>query len=115
MPCRWQIRGRRPELSVGHYWLAFLVVAGAAYPGQPPEVPAASAQSAVDARVPVSRSPAQAKDTPAGKAQSTSRPDEDLMEFLGADDVGDAAWELLKPTAPGRAERPPPPRQDASS
>jgi hypothetical protein len=44
-----------------------------------------------------------------------SAPDDDFIEFLGADDVGDAAWwEFLK-KAPPRGENPPPatPPQDA--
>jgi hypothetical protein len=46
---------------------------------------------------------------PAGaQSPSQSPPDDDFIEFLGADDVGDAAWwEFLK-KAPPRGENPPP-------
>jgi hypothetical protein len=40
-------------------------------------------------------------------------PDEGLLEFLGSDDVGDAAWwEFLK-RAPRGSDPPAPPPQDA--
>ena len=47
-------------------------------------------------------------------AQPQGTPDDDFIEFLGADDVGDAAWwEFLK-KAPPRGDTPPaPPPQDA--
>jgi len=44
---------------------------------------------------------------PAATQPSPGAPDEDLIEFLGADDVGDAAWwEFLK-KAPPRGQSPP--------
>ena len=47
---------------------------------------------------------------PASKADP---PDEGFIEFLGSDDVGDAAlWEFLK-RAPQRANDPPAPPPDA--
>jgi hypothetical protein len=47
---------------------------------------------------------------PAGSADA---PDEEFIEFLGEDDVGDAAWwEFLKSTAPS-AEDPARPPQEA--
>jgi hypothetical protein len=48
-------------------------------------------------------------------AKPPATPDEGLLEFLGSDDVGDAAWwEFLK-KAPPRGSDPPPatPPQDA--
>jgi hypothetical protein len=50
----------------------------------------------------------------ATQTQPQGAPDDDFIEFLGADDVGDAAWwEFLK-KAPPRGENPPaPPPQDA--
>lgn len=45
---------------------------------------------------------------------SADAPDSDFIEFLGADDVGDAAWwEYLKRTAPNAEDPPAPPPQDA--
>jgi len=44
---------------------------------------------------------------PAQPAASPGAPDDDLIEFLGGDDVGDAAWwEFLK-KVPLRGENPP--------
>lgn len=38
-------------------------------------------------------------------------PDDELIEFLGEDDYGDAAWwEFLKKTAPGNQNPGPPPQ-----
>jgi hypothetical protein len=51
----------------------------------------------------------------ASSAKSPPAPDESFLEFLGSDDVGDAAWwEFLK-KAPPRGSNPPPatPPQDA--
>ena len=53
--------------------------------------------------------------TPGAQSPSQSAPDNDFIEFLGGDDVGDAAWwEFLK-KAPPRGETAPPatPPQDA--
>jgi hypothetical protein len=47
-------------------------------------------------------------------AQSTVAPDEGFLEFLGSDDVGDAAWwEFLKKAPPQGSVPPVPPPQDA--
>jgi hypothetical protein len=47
-------------------------------------------------------------------AQSTVAPDEAFLEFLGSDDVGDAAWwEFLKKAPPRGSVPPAPPPQDA--
>jgi hypothetical protein len=57
--------------------------------------------------------------TPAGTpaatpGQSTVPPDEGFLEFLGSDDVGDAAWwEFLKRAPPRGSDPPAPPPQDA--
>ncbi len=89
----------------------------AAAAGQAPQVPAAPATPARDTppaagdSAPAATGPV----TPVGKAASDARADEDLMEFLGADDVGAAEWELLKKSAPAKAQRPMPPPQDATS
>jgi hypothetical protein len=61
--------------------------------------------------VPPPATPASPK-TPASAADA---PDDEFLEFLGSDDVGDAAlWEYLK-RAPPRGTNPPtpPPPQDA--
>ena len=76
-------------------------------------------------------SPAAGSPQPGAAGQGQSRtgapvsgegaPNDDFIEFLGADDVGDAAWwEFLKKSAPQRAKppaQPPsqPPPQDSKS
>jgi hypothetical protein len=58
--------------------------------------------------------PAPPPPEPPPPSQAQGAPDDDFIEFLGADDVGDAAWwEFLK-KAPPRVENPPtPPPQEA--
>jgi hypothetical protein len=47
-------------------------------------------------------------------ASSQGTPDDDFIEFLGGDDVGDAAWwEFLKKVPPRGETAPAPPPQDA--
>ena len=56
--------------------------------------------------------PQPARPAPPQTAAREDSPDEDLLEFLGSDDVGDTDWwEFLK-RAPARGNRPPPPPQD---
>jgi hypothetical protein len=51
---------------------------------------------------------------PAPPSPEPAAPDDGLIEFLGADDVGDAAWwEFLKKAAPREEPPPAPPPQDA--
>ena len=79
-----------------------VLVCAAAAAQAPPSTPGAQ------------QSPSQGTPPPA-QSPSQSSPDDDFIEFLGADDVGDAAWwEFLK-KAPPRGENPPPatPPQDA--
>jgi hypothetical protein len=83
------------------HWLALgMVVWAGAIAGQPPSPPPPP-----DA----ARQP-----QPAAEAAGTADPDDDFIEFLGADDVGDPAlWVFLK-KAPPRGDNPPaPPPQDA--
>jgi hypothetical protein len=58
-----------------------------------------------------------AQPPPAQPQQPSSEPvapDDEFIEFLGADDVGDAAWwEFLKKAAPRKDLPPAPPPQDA--
>jgi hypothetical protein len=51
----------------------------------------------------------------APQSDSSDVPDDGFIEFLGDDDVGDAAWwEFLKKTTPRKESPPPEPPQDAS-
>lgn len=78
------------------------MLAAAAVASPPPQTPVAPP---VPAKAPSGGAPV--VDPPGGGI-----PNEDLIEFLGADDVGDAAWwEFLRNSAP-RKDRPsaPPPR-----
>jgi len=81
----------------GRCWLAIsAVLCAAGVAAQPPVPPSA--------RPPVVAQPATSSDTS----------DDDFIEFLGADDVGDAAWwEFLKKAPPRGENSPAPPPQDA--
>ena len=87
----------------GRHWLWLGMLVCAAATADPP--PPGAQQSAP----PVTQSPPGATQSP-----SQGAPDDDFIEFLGADDVGDAAWwEFLK-KAPSRGSPPPAtPPQDA--
>ncbi len=75
------------------------LIAHAQPPATPPQPPGAAAPAATQ--------------PPAGATGAT--PDEGLIEFLGSDDVGDAAWwEFLKRAPSGGKNPPPPPPQDAN-
>jgi len=59
------------------------------------------------------------KPAPAGAAQPSAppdgEPDDEFIEFLGSDDVGDAAWwEFLKRVPPRGNNSPAPPPQDTN-
>lgn len=94
-----RIRDRQPRLRLisGRHWLAVgAVLCAAAVAGQqappvplpPPPVPQ--------------------------PASSSDASDDDFIEFLGTDDVGDAAWwEFLKQAPPRGESSPAPPPQDA--
>jgi hypothetical protein len=65
---------------------------------------------------PPAQQPAQQPGSPPGRAQPAAppanAPDEELIEFLGEDDHGDAAWwEFLKRASPGAQNPPAPPPQ----
>jgi hypothetical protein len=52
--------------------------------------------------------------TPPPPAASADAPDDEFIEFLGEDDVGDAAWwEFLKSSAPGAGDQSARPPQEA--
>ncbi len=73
--------------------LVLLGASGMAYAADPPQ-----------ARQPPQAAPPQAAPQPGDAA------DESLLEFLGTDDVGDAAWwEFLKKSDPRAGTVPPPP------
>jgi hypothetical protein len=58
--------------------------------------------------------PPAASPTVTSPAPATGAPDESFLEFLGSDDVGDAAWWDFLKKAPPRGNVPPaPPAQDA--
>jgi hypothetical protein len=80
-------------LKAARYWLALSVILCAvAFAEQPPAAP-----------------PAPQPSSPPPDASN-----DELIEFLGADDVGDAAWwEFLKKSAPRKDQPRAPPPQDA--
>jgi len=64
--------------------------------------------------VAVAGSPPPSPSPPPPPAPSQDAPDDDFIEFLGGDDVGDAAWwEFLKKVPPRRENPPATPPQDA--
>jgi len=80
-------------LISARYWLLLsAVVCASAIAGQPPAPPA----------------------PPAAPDASADAPDDEFIEFLGADDVGDAAWwEFFKKAPPRGKDTPATPPQDA--
>src|ERR1700676_1575867 len=87
-----QLRGGRQWLWVG------VALCSAALADPPPPAPASPASP-----VPVS-----------SPASAPGAPDDDFIEFLGADDVGDAAWwEFLKKVPPQGGNPPATPPQEA--
>jgi hypothetical protein len=89
-------------LKAVRHWLSLGVVAcAAAFAGQPPSPPPpAPAPPPADAARPA---------TPVADP-----PDDEFIEFLGADDVGDAAWwAFLKKSAQRKDSSPTTPPQDA--
>jgi hypothetical protein len=91
----------RDELTRARHWLLLgMALCGAAVAGSPPtSAPQGAPQSASPGPRP---------------APSESPPDVDFIEFLGTDDMSDAAWwELLKKAAQREAQRPAMPPQEA--
>jgi hypothetical protein len=98
-----RIRNRLPEVAVplnpARHWLLLgtalctSALLGPAQAGPPPSPPP----------------------PPPAQGKSADGTDDGFIEFLGGDDVGDAAWwEFLKRAPPrGRDPPPPPPPQDA--
>jgi hypothetical protein len=91
-----RILGRQPEirLKAAPYWLTLSVaLCAVAFAEPPPAAPPA----------------------PPPPEASPDASNDEFIEFLGTDDVGDAAWwEFLKKSAPPRKDQPPaPPPQDA--
>jgi hypothetical protein len=89
-------------LKAARHWLALGVVAcAAAFAGPPPSPPAPPPEVAP------------AVDPPGGAAPSAATPDDEFIEFLGSDDVGDAAlWAFLNKSAQRKDSTPKPPPQD---
>jgi hypothetical protein len=78
-----------------------VVACAAAFAGPPPSPPPPDAARAA---------------TPAVDAPGVATPDDDFIEFLGRDDVGDAAlWAFLKKSAQRKDSTSTPPPQDASN
>jgi hypothetical protein len=90
-------------LKAARHWLALGVVAcAAAFAGPPPSQPTPPPPDTTRAA------------TPAVDAAGVATPDDEFIEFLGRDDVGDAAlWAFLKKSAQRKDPTPAPPPQDA--
>ncbi len=109
LPTRPGTRGRQPKLHLVRLkrtWLGLCAgVCTAALAGQPAQPPPASTPP-----------PAGAPPASAPHGQPPVDPaDDEFIEFLGEDDVGDAGWwEFLKKTAPDKdPPKPAAPPQDA--
>jgi hypothetical protein len=113
---RLRIQDRQPrslfQLMGGMHWLwVGVALSAAAIAGPPPPPPPGTQPPPAGAQAP----PVKAQAPPAG-AQSPPQgtPDDDFIEFLGGDDVGDAAWwEFLKKVPPRAGNPPATPPQDA--
>ena len=96
-----RIRNRQPKTLLQLAWRKHWLIVGAAvcttvFAGPPPAAPPAP--------------PAQS----APPAASQGAPDDEFIEFLGRDDVGDPAWwEFLKKVPPRREIPPAAPPQEA--
>jgi hypothetical protein len=66
----------------------------------------AAGQPPAQAPQPPAKPPADARDTPPADV-----PDDEFIEFLGEDDHGEAWWEYLKKTPPGKDQQATPPAQ----
>jgi hypothetical protein len=106
-----RIPGRQPKveirLTASRYWFALgaalgaVALAGQPPPGSPPQSPATTNAPGVA--------------TPGVATPGAGMPNDEFIEFLGADDVGDTAlWEFLKNSAPRKVRLPVPPPQDAT-
>jgi hypothetical protein len=85
-------------MTAARYWLGLGAVACTLAFAEPPAPPPADV----------------AESQPAASAPDPGASDE-FIEFLGGDDVGDAAWwEFLKKSAPRKDQPPVPPPQDAT-
>lgn len=96
------------------HWLALGVVACAAsFAEPPPSPPSDAARAATPAADPPGvATPGVA--TPGVATPGAATPDDDFIEFLGRDDVGDAAlWAFLKKSAQRKDSTSTPPPQDA--
>jgi hypothetical protein len=107
-------------LKAARHWLALgLVACAAAIAGPPPSQPAPQPPDAARAAAPAVDAPAvdaPAVDAPGAAAPAAAAPDDDFIEFLGRDDVGDAAlWAFLKKSAQRKDSTSTPPSQDASN
>jgi hypothetical protein len=107
-------------LKAVRHWLTLGVVAcAAAFAGQPPSPspPAPPPPDAARTATPVVDPPAvgaPGADAPGVDAPGVDAPDDEFIEFLGADDVGDAAWwAFLKKSALRKDSTSKTPPQDA--
>jgi hypothetical protein len=87
--------------AVRHWWTLGVIGCAAALAGPPPSQQAPPPEAARAA-------------APDADAPAVAAPDDDFIEFLGADDVGDAAlWAFLKKSAQRKDPPPIAPPQDA--
>jgi hypothetical protein len=92
--------------ATGYWWVAGLTLCGLGFAAPPAGTPAAGPPAA-----------GQGQSRTGAPVSREGEPNDDFIEFLGADDVGDAAWwEFLNKSAPHKPKPPaPPPSQDSKS
>jgi hypothetical protein len=105
-PTKSRIQDRRPRVEHKALWGSQWLLIGAglcatALAGTPPQTPPA-------------QTPAPVSQAPPASPPDAQTPDDDFIEFLGGDDVGDAAWwEFLKKAPPRGKDVPATSPQDA--
>jgi hypothetical protein len=108
-PTKSRIQDRRPRVELkspeGRQWLLIGAAAlcASALAGTPPQT-----------QTPPAQTPAPVSQAPPDSPPDAQAPDDDFIEFLGGDDVGDAAWwEFLKKGLPRGKDAPATLPQDA--
>jgi hypothetical protein len=90
-------------MAARHLLALGMVACAASFAGPPPSPPSDAARAATPA-----------VDPPGVATPGAATPDDDFIEFLGRDDVGDSAlWAFLKKSAQRKDSTSTPPPQDA--
>jgi hypothetical protein len=100
-------------MAARHLLALGMVACAASFAGPPPSPPSDAARAATPAVDPPTVDPPGVA-TPGVATPGAATPDDDFIEFLGRDDVGDSAlWAFLKKSAQRKDSTSTPPPQDA--